>query len=330
LILVFESVRTNPRPFLVTSVAAAVLLAITPSGRSRDVRWVDGRSRPDAEGDTAFLTRTTPAPPRERGAFGGDLDLLRSFYTPPQVEGESNHYFDLWEPGSLAGFARVQGLTNNRALLIDSHGVSRSAWKGAQYAFRPHGAALGTRGEATQTQTPAQIQTPAPTQARAQSQSQAQALPQPPAYAIADIARVLGPAAADIHNIVIAGCNESGALRSAAFRKYFVNATNVIFMAAGQLAYKPIFFATLSQHSEDVAVLYGRPVADAERPGRMEIFRSRVDGSVPLGGYLADLYLPGGSKPYRRQRAGRELLEPEYLTPASDSGNPRPVGSPIP
>ena len=59
---------------------------------------------------------------KERGEFGGDLGFLRRFHVEPQSPSESNHYFDLWSPGALPALARFNGLTNNRALIVDSHG----------------------------------------------------------------------------------------------------------------------------------------------------------------------------------------------------------------
>jgi hypothetical protein len=233
-----------------------------------------------------------------RGQHGGDLQLLRSYYRPPQARGESNHFFDLWDAGSLATFAAVQGLTNNRALLIDSHGADQFSWSGPQYVFRPNAKLLPPGAEA-------------------------------PSYSIRDIARVIGPeAAATIHNLVVAGCNEGGALKSSDFRRYFVNATNITFMASGYLAYKPTFFQVLTRHSEAIEPLYGYPVADRTGPAKMEISRQCEAGAVLLGTYVADLYQPGASKPYRRQLAGRELLEPDCpRRPHVASQNREPPGT---
>jgi hypothetical protein len=218
-----------------------------------------------------------------RGQYGGNLGVLRSFCEQPR-DGESNYFLDLWEPGNLASFARLQGLTNNHALLIDSHGTERMSWGGRQFAFRPGDGAM-TRG--------------AP----------------PTFYSIRDVARILGSSAAEIHNIVVAGCNEAGALDPSAFRRYFVNATNITYMAAGQRSYKPQFYLLLTQHSEDLESLYERVISSEGQRVRSEIGRTPVEGSRPLGWYVADLFRPGEGKPFRRQRAGRELLDPE--TPRS-------------
>lgn len=218
----------------------------------------------------------------EPGQYGGDLALLRSLHTALGVEDEGNHFFDLWDPGSVAAFAAVHGLTNNRALFIDSHGIERFAWRGRQYVFRPHRRIVRPGKEV-------------------------------PTYSIRDVASVMGSqAAAAIHNIVIAGCNEGGVLKAAEFRRYFVNATNVTYMAAGRLAYKPVFFQVLTHHSLDIEPLYGRPVSDARGVEAVEISRRPGLGAERLGDYVADLFAPGATKPFRRQRAGRELLEPGF------------------
>ena len=49
---------------------------------------------------------------------------------------------------------------------------------------------------------------------------------------------MLGPeSAATIHNILLAGCNQEGRIRSEEIRHYFVNATNITYMAPGELAF---------------------------------------------------------------------------------------------
>jgi hypothetical protein len=215
-----------------------------------------------------------------RGQYGGDLRLLRGFCTWPE-KGESNFFFDLWEPGNLATFARVHGLTNNHALLIDSHGAEHLSWKGVQFVFQPKVSAVS--GGAN-----------------------------PPIYSVRDVARVLGRSAADVHNIVVAGCNEGGAIEAAAFRRYFVNVTNVIHMTAGERSYKPQFYQMLIQHSTELEPLFEKLVSMDGREVRSEILRAPVEGSKRLGWYVANLFRPGESKPFRRQRAGRELLDPGF------------------
>ena len=142
------------------------------------------------------------------GEFGGDMEFLRRHQLGPQSEGESNYYIDLWNPGSLTALARVNGLTNNRALFVDSHGRAGFSWHGGRYGIYPHQNLLE----------PGQLT---------------------PAFSAKDLATVLGPeGAVGIHNIVLAGCNEEGRIRSQEFRRNFINATNITYMTPGKLAFK--------------------------------------------------------------------------------------------
>src|SRR5205814_7845378 len=80
----------------------------------------------------------SPASARaKRGDFGGDLELLSRFYSPPRCDRESNHFIDLWSGGTMADFARGHGLTNNRALFIISHGRGRASGGKWHYALYP-------------------------------------------------------------------------------------------------------------------------------------------------------------------------------------------------
>jgi hypothetical protein len=253
-----------------------VSLALAVTGHL--TKWV-------LESDLATLI----APPRlqgtEVGEYGGDLGFLRRCYTGPVAAGESNHYLDLWAPGALPLLARVNGLTNNRALIVDSHG--NAACAGRAYGFCPKETLL----------------------------QPGQKLPW---FSAADLARVLGPQnAATIHNILLAGCNAEGRFRSQELRRYFVNATNITYMTPGQLAFKPMFYQAIVLPSSQIRLLYGKrrdtldgriECALVDEPGR---------GAQPLGIYLADLYRPGGRKPYRTLKAGRELLEGECAKPGS-------------
>ena len=214
----------------------------------------------------------------ERGQYGGNLNFLRKHHTAPAA-GESNHYIDLWTPGALPVLARVNGLTNNHALFVDSHGQGGCA-PGNGYGFFPQ-----------QSLVPAGTRTPY--------------------YSISDLAATLGTAAAQsIHNVVLAGCNEEGRFDSREVRRYFPNATNVTYMVAGQLAYKPMYYQAIVYRVEDIRPLYG--LNTRTRAGRVEtqIVNEPTPGAKPLGSYAADLYLPGGRAPFRTRPAGRDLLEP--------------------
>ena len=215
-----------------------------------------------------------------KGDFGGDLEFLRKHYVGPALPGESNHYIDLWNPGGLTALARVNGLTNNRALFVDSHGRSGFSWHGGRYGLYPHQTLL----EAGQ-----------PT----------------PVFSVKDLASIVGDErAAEIHNIVLAGCNEEGRIRSQEFRRYFVNATNITYMTPGKLAFKPMFFQAVTLPSRDIRQLHGKIRTTSSARTEASISMVASDGTEPLGLYIADLYLPGAKKPYRTQRAGRELLDP--------------------
>jgi hypothetical protein len=125
------------------------------------------------------------------------------------------------------------------------------------------------------------------------------------------VATVLGPeAAATIHNIVVAGCNEDGLFRSGEWRRQFVNATNITYMTPGKLSFKPMFYQALVTRSTDLKPFYGKLRRVGERID-CDIEQTPSPDTEELGVYVADLYLPGGRRPYRTQRAGRELLEPE-------------------
>lgn len=217
------------------------------------------------------------------GEFGGDLEFLRSHYTGPQSRAESNHYIDLWSPSGLVKLVQQNGLTNNRALFVDSHARSGFSWHGGRYGVYPHRDLLAA-GQKT------------------------------PAYSAKDLASLLGASAMEIHNLVLIGCNSEGRLRSQEFRKYFINATNITYMAAGELAFKPMFLQAISRNSSDVEPLHGRiRVVSAYRTEAV-ISGASMPGFAPLGAYMADLYLPGAKKPFRRQKAGRELLVPASST----------------
>lgn len=249
--------------FLRVVMALMVVALLSKSGNQVGKLWV--RARP---GQT------------ERGDYGGDMALLRRSYTGPGNSGESNCYFDLWSPGALPIFTRVNGLTNNRALLVDSHGKAGCSGRGDGYGFYPN-AALVPSGQPT------------------------------PVYSARDLAKVMGPdQAGRIHNIVLAGCNEEGRFRSEELRQYFPNATNIVYMTPGELAYKPMFYQAILYPSEEIRTLFGKPRRAKGGGTECEIVVKAAEGTQALGHYVADLYQPGGTAPYCTVRAGRELLQP--------------------
>lgn len=250
-------------------------------------KWLAMERRPE----TPVAARPTSY--KEKGEFGGDLSLLKSWYSGPRTDRESNHYLDLWSPGALRTLSEVQGLTNNNALFVDSHSRSGYGWNGTRHGFYPH-------------------------------QSLLRADEKIPAYSARDIATVLGPTnAAAIHNILLAGCNEASSLRPAEFRKYFVNATNITYMSPGKLAYKPMFYQAITERSAAIRPLYGKPLRASDETIKASISVTPSDGAEPLGHYIADLYLPGAKNPFRTQRAGRELLDPLANERQMSAANPQ-------
>jgi hypothetical protein len=237
-----------------------------------------------------------PGEGKECGEFGGDLAFLRRFHVGPQSHFESNHYFDLWSPGTLPALARLNGLTNNRALVIDSHGGAGFRWHGRAYGLYPR-----------------ETLTPGNEMVRG--------------FSPADFARVLGrDQAAAIHNIVIAGCNEEGRFRSRDWRRHFVNATNITYMTPGELAYKPVFYQALVNPSSEITPLFVLKRRDSNRTNDV-LEREPSPGAKQLGAYVADLYRPGARNPYLTRPAGRELLEPERPLTLAVQGSGVHVGT---
>jgi hypothetical protein len=238
---------------------------------------------------TAENTETEPAPipdlPEAYGEFGTCLRVLTRAHLAPQGPGESNHCLDLWTGGGLHGLLRAAGLTNNHALFINSHGEEVNG----RYALYPH-AKVAPPGART------------------------------PHFSAADVARVLGPeAAAQVHNVLIAGCNAEGAFRAEEFRRSFPNATNVTHTAAGELGYQPMFQQALLSRSSEVETLYES--ARRNKSGGVEYTLSNKasKGAKKFSPYVAELFRPGEMKPYRTQVAGRELLGASTVG-AEDSG----------
>ena len=244
--------------------------------------WI--KAAMDADGAVLVVSARSVGKERgvdqERGEYGGDLGFLRRFHVGPQLPSESNHYFDLWSPGALPALARFNGLTNNRALIVDSHGSAGFRWHGRGYGLYPRETLL-------------------------------QSDQKTPGFSPADFARVLGrDQAAAIHNIVVAGCNEEGRFRSHEWRRHFINATNITYMTPGKLAYKPMFYQAIVTPSSEIKPLFGK---ERRSSGGSEcgMQRDPSAGAELLGAYVADLYRPGARNPYRTRAAGRELLDPE-------------------
>jgi hypothetical protein len=215
-----------------------------------------------------------------RGEFGFDLGLLKKHYVGPESRTSSNHFIDLWSEQNLRSFVVGCRLSNNHALFINSHGKALGTTRGTRYAFYPH----------------EKLRSP---------------IEPTPYFSARDIATVVGHASATtIHNIIISGCNTEGAFDSSELRRWFVNATNITHVAAGELGYQVMFLQTLVSRSSDIRPVYETGAKDSS--GKVKYFseNSASQNSTKLSPYIAELFKPGARQPFRIQIAGRELLDP--------------------
>jgi hypothetical protein len=217
--------------------------------------------------------------PEARGEYGADLGLLKTHYSPPQQRHESNYFIDLWSDQDLRMFALACGMTNNHALFINSHGTGLATAHGIEYVLYPHASLLQPKEKICY-------------------------------YSAADMARLLGADANRIHNLVLASCNTSGAFDARALRKYFVNATNVIHMAAGEPGYQSMFRQVFTSHSSKIKPMYESCVKN--KSGELEYILGDCPSpkATRLSPYMAELFRPGEMAAFRTQIAGRELLAP--------------------
>jgi hypothetical protein len=240
---------------------------------------------------TAEAGSAAQATPAWAGEYGADLGWLADYYTPPQTQGESNHYIDLWSGNTLRSVAISGGLTNNRTLFINSHGMAVSRGFGKHHALYPHDSLVAPKQTA-------------------------------PLLTARDLAQLLGPkAASEIHNIVLAACNADGAFSATEFRKYFVNATNITHCPAGQLGYQPMFLQAFLNSSAHIEPLYEVARKNSAGVVEYEIENTPSKRATKLSPYVAELFLPDATKPFRTTIAGRELLTPALL----HSTRPTPV-----
>lgn len=241
-------------------------------------------------GQTTSSSKSKTAAPKQSRS---GLEMLEQFHTPPRGPGESNHFIDLWPGLKIRDFARECGLTNNHALIVNSHGRAVGALLGSRYRFYPHDALLQPRQKR-------------------------------PYFSAADLARVLGPASTSrIHNILIGACNEEGAFSSRELRRHFVNATNITHMAEGERGYQPMFLQAIAGCSGQIEPLYETPVHTAGRAPEYQIGNEPRPGSTKLSPYVADLFLPGAKEPFQTRIAGREIIEsPSSFSPAAISELP--------
>ena len=215
----------------------------------------------------------------QKGELGGDLALLKSCYQAPEHSGQSNHYIDLWDGGRIRALATQAGLTNNRALLINSHGKGHRSSRGRVYAFYPHLALAGSRYE-TQL------------------------------YSIKDLADLLGPRAAEIHNVIIAGCDLERTFTASGILQHFPNATNITHTASGEAGYQPMFVQAVLSPSEHIEPLYETASLTPQGAPQYQLSVKPSPKAKKLSPYVAELFNPGAREPFRTQVAGRELLDP--------------------
>ena len=215
-----------------------------------------------------------------QGEFGADLEFLQQHYNPPRAPGESNHFIDLWEGQTLRSLASACNLTNNHALFVNSHGGRIRTARGWQYAWYPHRTLLSTEKTSN--------------------------------FSAADLAHIVGPSSApQIHNIILSGCNAEGAFKCNDLRKYFVNATNIVHMPAGQLGYQSMFLQVLTNPSAVIQPLYETRTRDSQGKATYYLGRTFSLKATRLSPYVAELFNPGQNRPFRTQIAGRELLASE-------------------
>lgn len=226
--------------------------------------------------------------------FVRKAQVLRRFYYGPAVQGQSNHYLDLWPGQTLRSLLEAAGLTNNQALFINAHGQAVGQGPTRQFVIYPD-ASLLRAGEPV------------------------------PRYTLREIAELLGPAAASIHNLVVSACNLEGALCSREFRRYFVNATNITYCPAGQVGYQAMFHQALLMCSAQIQPRYAQVDRSASGDLKHRLGTRPRRGTWVVRPYVAELFLPGATEPFRVQVAGRELLQP-----GSGADQMRPVSAVAP
>lgn len=207
-----------------------------------------------------------------RGEFGGDLELLRRVYFPPAAPGESNYLIDLYTGGAWKQFLATQGLTNNHTLFVLSHGKAIQTGLGSRYAYYPEEGVFHGHHRLL--------------------------------FSARDLATLLGPAAAGIRTICIAGCDAEGAFRPEELRRYFVHATTIIHAPPHRNGFEIAFRHVLMYDSQAIHFLYEVP--DSFKPGQFDDRKAMQAKKVRP--YVATLYAPGAQKPYKTETAGRELL----------------------
>jgi hypothetical protein len=136
-------------------------------------------------------------------------------------------------------------------------------------------------------------------------------------YSVRDLASFLGlESSANIHNIVVGGCNLEGEINAREWRRHFKNATNIVHVPQGEPGYQPMFWQVFFLPSDRFAPVYERAQRTEDGSIDYHLENRPSTDSIRMEPYVAELFKPGSSKPYRTQLAGRELLRP-----SSSSGN---------
>lgn len=220
--------------------------------------------------------------PANQGEFGADLALLASYFSGPENDKETNFYLDMWAGRQTARIARLNGLTNNKTLFINSHGMGGLGVLGNRYGFYPH-------------------------QSLVQYKSPIHA----PTFSVRDIATVMGPEkVAAVHNVVLSSCDMEGCFSAAEVKKHFPNVTNVVHTPQWQAGYQPMFYSAMVNPSVKIEPLYEAKIATGKGKAQYEVSAQPKPGARKLSPYVAELFQPDGKKPYRTVVAGRELLDP--------------------
>ena len=256
----FLGALPNPGRFILALVAAAAAFILGGS--------VQGQTTPSSMGKT-------PAPKPNPSGW----EMLEQSYTPPRGPEESNYFIDLWPGLKIRDLARECGLTNNHALIVNSHGRAVGTLRGTRYRYSPHDALLPPRQKG-------------------------------PCFSAEDLARLVGSAnVPKIHNILIGGCNENSAFSPGELRTYFVHATNITHMADGERGYQTMFLQAIAGRSDQIETLYETAVSTPGGRLEYQIGNKPVPGSIKLSPYIADLFLPGATTPFQTRIAGRDILE---------------------
>ena len=107
--------------------------------------------------------------------------------------------------------------------------------------------------------------------------------------------------------------NAEGALSTKELRKVFPNATNIVHCIAGELGYQPMYLQAIVNSSWAIKPVYEWREKNDRGEFQYVTGHTPVDGAKRFAAYTAELFRPGIDEPFRVQRAGRELLDPDHF-----------------